>query len=172
MVDFLLRIVLLRVYAVGLHPSEELMMVHDILFKSITRFVNEVDAHLWIIRIHLAATFIDGQENRFNTTRSLCHERCCTRGSYRKTSYIAATIFHHVFIELWVGFFDTKDKRIFLFTLCIENLEVATFTSHRNAGAISFQCKRALNRHSLVRCFLSTIAQREGCQHVALSRDT
>ena len=123
---------LLRVYAVGAHPREELMVVNDIFLKGIARLVRKVHAHLGVVGVHLAAARIYGQEHRFDARGGLRHQARGARGGNGEAGNVAATLARHVGIELRVGLLDAQHEGIVLLALRVEHLESAALASHRH----------------------------------------
>ena len=147
------------------------MMEYDIFFECVTCFVDKVNTSFRIVRVHLAATAINGQEHRFDTRSSLRHQAGRSRRCYRQTGDITATVFHHVVIQLRIGFTQTVDKRILFFALCIIDIECTTFFGHFHRRTIGCQSQHLLYLLGKLSRFFRAVAQSQGGNHIAFGCD-
>ena len=170
-VDFFLRILLRRVEALRLHPGEELVVVNDVFFKGIARFVGIVHMHLRVVRVHLAAALVDRHEHGFDAARRLRHEASGARGGYGEAGNVAPAVAAHVLVEFGVGLLDAENEGVVLLSLCIVDCKRTAFACHHHAGSVGRDGQRLLHFHGHFRGLFRAVAQSQGGNHVALGRD-
>ena len=170
-VYFLLRIFLLGVVAVDVHPCEELVMVHYVLLERVANLVDKVDMNVGIAGVHLAAALVYGHEHRFDAARCLRHEARSAGGGDGQAGYVAAPVLGHVLIQLRVGLAHPRNKGVVLFALGAVYLERAALAGHVDRRAVGGQGQRLVNLDREIRCLFRAVAKAHGGQHVALGRD-
>ena len=146
-------------------------MIHDVLFKRVAHLIDEIDMHVGVARIHLAAAFIDGHEDGLYSACRLCHEACRTRRCYRQTGDIAASVGHDVVVELFVGTLYAQQEGVVALTVGAEHGERSTLLCHDHGTAVGTQCKRAVYAYAKVGGLLRAVTQSECGYHVALGGD-
>ena len=148
------------------------MVEYVVLLERITALVNVRNLNIFIVGIDLAATLIYGAEHRFDTRRSLRHQRGGARRCDRKHSHVTTTVFNHHLVEFGISLLDTLDHRVACLLLRVIHRELAALRSHNDRCAISRRCQRALNIHCEVDSLLRTVGQTQSGQHIALGGDT
>ena len=149
-VNLLLRVFLLGVDAVDLHPLDELPVIDDVFLERVAHLVNEVDVSLGIVGVDLAAAFIHRHEHRLDTARGLRHQRSSAGRRDGQTGDVAAAVFHHVGVELRIGLLDAQDERIVLLALGVVDGESAALSSHVDAAAIGVEGQSLLHLNGKV----------------------
>ena len=170
-VEFLLRIGEGRIDPFYGHPLQKLLVIDDILLKSVTDLVNIIHTHVGVVGIDLAPTLIDRHEDRFYATRGLRHQRCGARGSNGQARDVASAEAHHVVVEGPVGFLDALDEGVARLALGVVDGKSASLLRHRHRRTVGVQCQCALHLDGKVGGLLRAIAQSQGGQHVALGSD-
>ena len=171
LVHLLLRIALRGVHAVHLHPFHELGVIDKVFLERVAHLVHIVHMYVGVVGVHLAATGIDGQEDGFDATGGLCHERRGSSRSNGQTGNVSASALHHVGIECGVCVLDAPDEGVVLLALGIVYLEGAALLGHLYAGSVSVQRQRLVHLHAEVGSLLGAVAQSHGSYHVALGSD-
>ena len=67
LLQLFVRIVLLGVVAVGLHPGEEVVVVDRVLLKGVSRLVGVVHLDVLVVGVDLASALVDRHEDRLDT---------------------------------------------------------------------------------------------------------
>ena len=147
-------------------------MVNDVFFKRVTRFIHKVNAHFWVVRIHLTTTLINGKEYGFDATRCLRHQTSSPCRCNRQAGNIATTILHHVFIKVGISLLQAQDERIIHLASGVKDLERTTFARHFYRRTIGCHSQRALHINRKISSILSTITQTERCNHITFGSDT
>ena len=107
-------------------------MIDDVLLEGITCLVDEIHMNVRIVRIYLATTLIDWHKHWLDAGCGLGHETGGTGWCNGETSDVAASVFHHIVIQLWIDTLDAVDKRIVFLTFSIIHFEGTTFLGHRD----------------------------------------
>ena len=129
-VNLFLCVAFLSVVSVHAHPLQELVVIDDVFFKSITRLVHKVHMHFGIVGVHLATTLIDWHEDWFDTAGCLGHQAGCSRRSNGQTGNVAAAILLHLFIQRRVGLLNTVHEGVILFALTIIHGKCSALLGH------------------------------------------
>ena len=167
-----LRVALSGVHAVYLHPLHELGVVDDVFFEGVANLVDEVYVHVGIAWVHLATTLVDRHEDGLYAAGGLRHQRSGARGCYGQAGNVAASVLHHVVIQLRVGLPHSLYEGVLRLALGIVYLECATLASHLDARTVGVKRQRLMHLDRKVGGLLSTIAQAHGGYHVALGGNT
>ena len=146
-VNLLLCVSLLGVDAVDAHPFEELPVINDILLERVAHLVNEVDMHVGIVRVHLAATLVYGHEHRLDAACRLCHQRRCSRRCNSQTGDVASAVLQHVLVQLWVSLLYAQDERVVSLAFCAEYLECAALLyAEADIFALAFSVRTLVDK--------------------------
>ena len=105
-------------------------MINNVFFERVARLVYIIHMHVGIVGINLAATFVHGHEHRLYAACRLRHKTCGACWRDGKAGNVAASVFHHVGIQLRVGILYSVHKRVGSFPPGIVNLECATLFCH------------------------------------------
>ena len=159
------------IVSVGFEPFDEVVVIDVVLFELFAHIVHESHFGILVRRVDLAATLIDGTENRFDARRGLRHERGGSRRGDGQHGDIASSVFYHFGVELRIGLPDAADHRVLLLLACIENFERSALCGHLYRGAVGFQCEGLLYLHGESRRFGRTVTESQCCEHVAFGRD-
>ena len=139
-----------------------------VLLPRVAHLVGEGDFHVLVGRIDLAATFIDGTEDRFDARSGLRHERCRSRGCDGEHGDVAAAYLRHLLVQGRVGFADAFYHRIALLLEVVVHREGAPFAGHLYRGAIGFHGQRLLYLHREGYRFVGAVSEPQCGEHVAL----
>ncbi len=96
LVDFFIGIVLSRIVPVDFHPFGEFMVEYDKFLVTVARFIDEINPHILVIRIHFSSAFVDGQENGLDSRSRLGHQTGSSGRSNSQTSDITTSVLHHI----------------------------------------------------------------------------
>ena len=142
-----------------------------VLLPRVAHLVGEGDFHVLVGRIDLAATFIDGTEDRFDARSGLRHERCRSRGCDGEHGDVAAAYLRHLLVQGRVGFADAFYHRIALLLEVVVHREGAPFAGHLYRGPVGFHGQRLLYLHREGYRFVGAVSEPQCGEHVALGGD-
>src|SRR5690606_40438321 len=105
------------------------MVENNVLFPTVSYFINKVTPYLRVIWIYLTTPLIYRHEYRFDTTCSLGHQRSRACRSNSEKSDIPASMNTHTFIQIRISISQTLNKWIVLFTFSVIDCECTSFCS-------------------------------------------
>ncbi len=164
----LVGVVAAHLDAAGVHPGDELGVINDELLKRVAVLVHEVDMHVLVAGVHLAATLVHGQEHGLDAAGGLRQDAGGAGGRDGEASDVATAVFDHHLIQFGVGLAQTADVRIVLLALGVENLKCATLLGHDDRRAVGGQRQCLVNRHRECGGLIGAVAQTHSGNHVAL----
>ena len=147
------------------------MVEYVVFFPGIPHFVHESHLDVLIARIHFAPARIDRTEYRFDARGGLRHQTGRSGRGDRQHRNVAAAVFHHFFVKGRVRLFDAFDHRVALFAPGVVYREFTALLRHLDRCAVGFHCQRFLYFDGEIGRFVGSVAQAQGCQHIAFGRD-
>ena len=147
------------------------MVKNHVLLPRVPVLVHEIDFHVLVAGIHLAATGVYWQKNRLDTRRGLRHQAGGARGSDGEEGNIAPAILHHIIIQLGVSLFQTIDKGIVLLPLGIIDLEGTPLLGHVHGGGVRVQRDGTVHFFREIIPLIRTVTDTQRGQHIALGGD-
>src|SRR5690625_5483200 len=99
-VQFFLRIVFFSIKTIYLHPSFEVMMENCVFFPAVPYFIDKIYSYIFIIWINFSSSFLNWQENWFNSRSGLSHQTRTTGRCNCQQSNVSSTVFYHVLVQL------------------------------------------------------------------------
>ena len=157
--------------AVGHHPGDELVVEDDVLLKGVARLVHIIYMYVRVVRVHLAAALVDGQEDGLDAGRGLRHEARGAGGGDGEAGNVASAELRHAFVECRIGFAQAGDEGVVLLAFGVVDLEGATVAGQLDGRGVGGQGECLLYLFGHVGSLFRTVTEVEGCQHVTLGGD-